>query len=45
MTSRCRRRGVTIVTRFHQGDAYELPARMSAEWVAERPRPLLVIED
>lgn len=31
--------------RFHQGDAYELPARMSAKWVAERPRPLLVIED
>ena len=31
--------------RFHQGDAYELPARMSAEWVTARPRPLLVIED
>jgi len=31
--------------RFHQGDANDLPSRLPASWVAERPRPLLVIED
>ena len=31
--------------RFHQGNAYDLPSRLPAAWLAERPRPLLVIED
>ena len=30
---------------FHQGDAFDLLRRMPPSWVAERPRPLLVVED
>jgi len=30
---------------FHQGDAFDLPRRLSKEWVESLPRPLLVIED
>jgi cephalosporin hydroxylase len=30
---------------FHQGDAFDLPQRMHASWMTDRPRPLLVIED
>lgn len=30
---------------FHQGNAFDLPKRLTASWISERPRPLLVIED